>query len=107
MRFIRLFDLLLQEYFAITEHLIKNMNLTGDKALIDSTVFYALLDKNLFVKRKDKLNLYRQFNFITCNSKGYTSVIYDKDLKTSKRKIVLNLNTYRLLKKYSQIEIEI
>lgn len=107
MHLIRLFDLLLQEYFAITEHLIKNLNLTGDKAFLDSSVFYILLDRNLFIKRKDKLKLYRQLNFITCNNKGFTSVIYDKDLKTSKRKIILNLNTYRLLKKYYQIEIKI
>jgi len=104
--FIRLLDLLLQEYFAIIEHLRMNTNQTGDKIILDSNVFYAFLDKNLYLKRNDKLKLYKQLNLIICNSKGFTSVMYDKEKRKSQRKIILNIETYKLLKKLYQVEIK-
>ena len=102
----RLWDLLLQEYLAIMTHLIKKIATTNNQIIINSTTFYTLLDKNLYLKRREKLKIYRQLNFITCNSKGFTSVIYDKESHQTKRKIVLNLNTYQVLKELSETEIK-
>lgn len=96
---ITLLDLILQEYFAIVEHLKINMNLTNNKIVIDNTLFYSFLDKNRYLKRNKKLDIYKQLNLIICNSKGYTSVVYDKETKKSKRKIIINVTTYELLKR--------
>jgi len=95
----------LQEYFAIVEHLKTNADYTNDKIIINSSLFYALIDKNLYIKRKRKLEFYKALNLIICNSKGYTSVIYDKTSKKSTRKIIVNLKAYELLKKYYLVEI--
>ena len=103
----KLFDLVLQEYFAIVEHIKKILPQTESKICIDSKLFYAFLDKNLYIKRNQKLEIYRQLNLINCNSKSYTSVIYDKETKKSKRKIILNLITYRLLKELYFQKIEL
>jgi len=94
----KLFDIFVNEYFAIMEHLLKQLKVQNDKILIDSNKFYVFLDKNLYLKRKDKLQIYKKLNLITCNSKGYTSVFYDKTTKKSQRKIILNLTTYKILK---------
>lgn len=102
-----LFDLIMQEYFAIVNHLLQNLNQKGKVIIVDSNLFYSLIDKNLYIKRNEKLKTYKQLNLISCNDKGYTSVIYDKDVKKAKRKIVVNLETYRQLKKLYQIEIEV
>lgn len=103
---IRLLDLVLQEYFAIVEHLKSNMNLTEDKIVIDNTLFYAFLDKKLYLKRSKKLEIYKQLNLITCNSKGFTSVVYDKETKKSTRKIIINVKTYDILKKLYLVELK-
>lgn len=98
--------MILQEYFAIVEHLKNNRYETGDKIIIDNTQFYSLLDKNGYLKRKKKLDIYKQLNLIICNSKGYASVVYDKVEKKSKRKIIVNLKTYDLLKRLYLVELK-
>jgi len=103
----RLLDLILQEYFAIVEHLKNNRNETGDQIIIDNQLFYSLLDKNLYIKRNDKLKVYKQLNLIHCNANGYTSVIRDKETKKSCRKIIINVQSYSVLKKLYQVDIKI
>ena len=103
----RLLDLVLQEYFSIIEHLKNNRNETGDEIVIDNQLFYSFLDKNLYIKRTDKLKIYKQLNLIHCNANGYTSVIRDKETKKSCRKVILNIKSYSVLKKLYQVEIEI
>lgn len=102
---IKLFDLFLQEYFAICEHLKHNLNIHQNKIVMDNKIFYALLDKNLYLKRNEKLKIYKQLHLINCNSKGFTSVVYDKNSKKSLRKIVLNLDSYYIMKKLYEINI--
>lgn len=103
---IRLLELILQEYFAIVEHLKSNRHVTGDRIILDNTLFYSLLDKNGYLKRKKKLDIYKQLNLIVCNSKGYTSVVYDKEEKKSKRKIIINVSTYDMLKRLYLVELK-
>jgi len=97
---------MLQEYFSIVEHIRINTAQEDKRIIIDSNIFYAMLDKNLYVKRKYKLQFYRQLNLIICNSKGFTSVVYDKDTKKTLRKVILNMESYQLIKKLYQIEIK-
>lgn len=102
---IKLIDFILHEYFAIVEHIRNTIPQTENHIILDSHLFYAFLDKNLYIKRNQKLEIYKQLNFIHCNSKGYTSVMYDKNTKKSTRKIILVLDTYELLKKMYKTEI--
>jgi len=94
---------MLDEFFAVAEFLEGNYSVADDKIIINSNVFYKLLDKNLYIKRKEKLDFYRSMNLIICNSNGYTSVIYDKETKKAKRKIIFNYGLYKTLKKLSDI----
>ena len=94
----KLLDLVIQEFFAVVEHLMSKIQSHDNKLVVTSQIVYGLLDKNLYIKRNDKLKIYRQFNFIVCNSNGFTSAIYDKEAKKTKRKIVFDLNTYKILK---------
>lgn len=74
--------------------------------IIDSTLFYSFIDKNLYLKRNEKLKMFRQLNFIVCNSNGYTSVMYDKEKKKSQRKIIINFDTYRTMKVLYETEVK-
>ena len=93
-----LLDLLLQEYFAIVERLLGKVATENEQIVINSSLFYSFLDKNLYIKRNDKLRIYKQLNMIVCNSNGYTSVMYDKETKKTQRKVILNIGTYKILK---------
>jgi len=93
-----LLGLILQEYFAIVESLIRRIPIDNGRIILNSGSFYTFLDKNLYIKRNEKLRVYRQLNMIVCNSNSFTSVIYDKSSKKNNRKIVLNIDTYKLLK---------
>lgn len=103
---IKLIDLVFQEYFAIVDHLKNTIPPSENKIIVNSHLFYAFLDKNLYIKRNQKLEIYRQLNLISCNSKGFSSVIYDKELKKSKRKIILNLSTYETIKNLYQTKFD-
>lgn len=74
--------------------------------MLNSKLFYAFLDKNLYIKRNEKLKIYKGLNFIHCNSKSYTSVLYDKETKKAKRMIIINLDTYELIRNLYQTKIE-
>lgn len=94
-----LFELVTKEYFAIIDYLTKKgMPIIDDKITIKNDLFYALLDKNLYIKRQQKLKIYRQLNLIICNSNGFTCVVYDKATRKTQRKIVLDINSYKTLK---------
>ena len=88
------------------EHLISKVPNTSNQIHLDNNVFYTFLDKNLYIKRNDKLKIYRQLGLIVCNSSGFTSVIYDKETKKSQRKIVLDIVTYKLLRALYETEID-
>lgn len=88
------------------EHLKNTLPQVDNKIVIDSKIFYAFLDKNLYIKRNQKLEVYRKLNFIHCNCSGYSSVVYDKKTKKAKRKIIINFDTYELIKKLYKIKIE-
>ena len=94
----KLIDLVTQEFFAIVEHLTGKAKTQGDQMMVSSKTFYALLDKNLYIKRNEKLAIYKKLNLIICNANGFTSVIYDKETKKSKRTIIINIGAYKLLK---------
>ena len=99
-------DLLLQEYFAITEHLISRISAENDRIIISNKMFYAFLDRNLYIKRNEKLRIYKKLNFIICNANSYTAVVYDKETKKTKRSIVINFDTYKLLKALYETNIK-
>lgn len=88
----------MQEYFSIIEYLINKVDIKDDKIILDNKIFYSFLDKNLYMKRSEKLRIYKQLNLIICGKKGFSMSIYDKDSKKSKRKIVLNMKTYETIK---------
>lgn len=94
-----LFEFVTKEYFSIIDFLLKkDIPVIDNKITINSALFYTLLDKNLYIKRQEKLRVYRQLNLITCNSNGFSCVVYDKETKKSQRKIVINLASYKTLK---------
>ena len=103
----KLLDLIFKEFFAIVKYLEKNFAIENGRIIINSKIFYTMLDKNLYIKRKEKLDFYRDFNLIICNSNSYAAVIYDKETKKLCRKVILNYTLYRTLKKLSETEISI
>jgi len=97
---LRLLDLLLKDYFGIIEYLLKKGkgSAQNDRIIIGSQMFYAYLDRNLYIKRNEKLKIYKALNLIICNSNSYASVLYDKETKKTKRMIIVNLKAYKFLK---------
>jgi len=100
----KLLDLVSKEFIAIVEHLSDKVPIKDGKIILNSNTFYSLLDTNLYITRKEKLEIYRSLNFIVCNSNGLTSVVYDKETKKTVRKIIINYSTYEVLKKITEIE---
>lgn len=106
MNAIKLINLIVKEYFAIVEYVTKKIPATDNKIVINSSAFYALLDKNLYIKRNEKLEIYKTLNFIICNSNGLTSVVYDKETKKTSRKIIFDYMTYKTLKSLYEIDFK-
>ena len=100
----KLFDLIIKEYFSLVEYVRKKIPPTNGKIILIAKPFYSILDTNLYIKRNEKLKIYRQLNFIICNANGFTSVIYDKNTKKSTRKIIINYDTYLALKQLLETE---
>ena len=103
---ITLLSIVVEEFFAIVEHLIGKVAITDDKIVINSNKFYEFLDKKLYFTRGEKLKIYKQLGLIVCNTNGYTSVTYDKQTKKSCRKIVIDIKTYKLLKVLYETECQ-
>jgi hypothetical protein len=101
----KMLDLVANEYFAITEYIKTKYPVESNRIIIDSKRFYSLLDKNLYITRAEKLGIYKSLNLIICNSNGLTSVVYDKETKTTKRKIIINYEAYETLKKIYTTEL--
>ena len=97
---------MIKEYFAIVERLIVLTEVESNKLIIDSHRFYSFVDKNLYIKRNEKLKIYKQLNLINCNSRGFTSVVYDKETRKTQRKVILNIDSYNILKMLHENIIE-
>lgn len=76
------------------------------KIVVDPKVVYKLLDNNLYIKREQKLRIYRQLQFISCNSNSFTSVVYDKATKKAQRRFVFELDTYNLVMSLYEILVD-
>lgn len=103
--FIKLFDFVVKEFFAIVQYIEKKIPVTDGKLIISSKTFYAMLDAKLYITRKEKLEIYKTLHFIICNANGLTSVVYDKETKKTSRKIVVNYVAYETLKKLYETEL--
>ena len=103
---IKLLDLFLQEFFAIVEYLVRKVGTESDRIIVSSKIFYALLDRNLYIKRREKLEIYKKLNLIICNANGFASVLYDKETKKATRKMIINLDTYKILKAFYETNIQ-
>lgn len=102
----KLIDIVVEEFFAVVERLQKKIPVINGRMIVDSKVFYALLEAKLYIKRNEKLEIYKTLNFIVCNSNGLTSVVYDKETKKTSRKIIINYDAYEVMKKIYNTEFD-
>jgi len=97
---------LLQEFFSIVEYLIEKVKIEDDRIIISNKTLYKFLDRNLYIKRNEKLKTYKMLNMIICNANSFSSVVYDKTTKKTKRMIVINLGAYKVLKDFYETNIK-
>ena len=90
----------------IVESFIGKIKIIDDKIIVDSHIFYRLLDQDLYIIRNQKLDIYLKFNLIIGSENSYTAVIYDKEAKQSKRKIVINMANYKLLRALYETKVD-
>lgn len=99
-----LLDYTVTEYVALMDALIKKRPVKSGVILIDRKELTKALDKNKYLPSFEKLRIYKQFNLLVATGDGISRVIYDPEQKKSVRRIALNVESYKRLKKLLSFE---
>lgn len=100
----KLLDLLVQEFISITEHLLQNYHINeNNRIVIDRKEFQTLLTKYAFLTFHEKCRIYKQLNFILHDKNNYTLPCRIEGKTT--RKVVINYNTYEIVKALQEVDI--
>jgi hypothetical protein len=100
--------MIIKEYLNIVTLIIESDNfymLKIGKIAVEKEILVKLLNKHNYLTLKEKLNIWRAFNFIHSDNKKYTvkRVVEKDNVKVRTRFMVINTKPFALLKKYIEI----
>lgn len=95
-----LLEYLIKEYISIVETLEKSEHIEKNRIIIDSAYFKCLLEKYAYMNFKEKTKFYKDLNLIIHDKNNYTMPHKDKILKKTVRKVIINYEAYRTIRKY-------
>ncbi|WP_395014369.1 hypothetical protein [Robinsoniella peoriensis] len=100
----RLLEIVTNEYITIVEYLLQNYDIENNRLILERETFKILLEKYGYMTFKEKCKIYKQLNFITHDKNNYTMPCRI-DGKTE-RKVVLNFDTYLIIKELYNTIVE-
>ena len=86
----------------IVSVLLEDYPIVNNRIIINREYFKGLLEKNNYMKFKDKTKIYKDLNFILHDKNNYTLPVKDESTKKTVRKVVVNHNTYLTVKSLSR-----
>lgn len=94
-----LLGLIIKEYISIVEFLQQDEPIENDRIVIDREHFKKLLEKHLYMTFTQKTKVYKDLNLLIHDKNNYTMPYKDAELKKTIRKVIINYNTYKTIKK--------
>ncbi|MCL2048790.1 MAG: hypothetical protein FWG87_08690 [Defluviitaleaceae bacterium] len=94
----KLLDLIIKEYIAIVETLAENKPIENNRIIVEREEFKAMLEQYGYVSFTAKTKAYKALNFIIHDNNNYTMPYKDQELKKTIRKVIINYNTYQIVK---------
>lgn len=98
-------DLIIKEYISIVEFLELDESIENDRIIIERETFRKLLEKHLYLTFSQKVKAYKNLNFIIHDKNNYTMPYKDTELKKTVRKVIINYNTYKIVKNLYETEV--
>ena len=95
----KLLDLVVKEFISAIEILEQDNDVENDRIIINREDFKRMLEKYGYMKFTDKTKTYKDLNFIIHDKNNYTMPCKDVELKKTVRKVIINYNTYKTIKK--------
>jgi len=103
----KLLETITKEYINIIERLEQDLPIENDRIVVNREVFKSMLEQYNYMTFSAKTKIYKQLNFIIHDRNNYTMPYKDKELKKTVRKVVINYNTYKIVKHLHEYDIEI
>lgn len=100
----RLLEFVITEFITITEYLQEENNVENNKIIIERETFKTLLEKYGYLTFKEKCKMYKQLNFLIHDNNNYTMPCRIEG--KTERKVVINFDTYLMLKKLYNTIVE-
>jgi len=91
-------EVVTNEFISIVDYLVKTKASENNRLILEKELFKKLLEKNAYLKFSEKTKIYKQLNFIIHDKNSYTLPYKCKETKKTVRKVVINLETYKLIK---------
>lgn len=101
-----LLELVIKEYLTIVSNLEDTETVINDRIIIEREYFQNLLMKYQYMSFKDKTKIYKQLNLIIHDKNNYTMPVKDEITKKTVRKIVINYQTYLLVKQLATTNVK-
>lgn len=95
-----LLEFLLKEYLTIVAKLEATETVENNRIVIDRDYFRNLLEKYPYITFRDKTKVYKALNLIIHDKNNYTMPCKVKGTRKTVRKVVINYNTYLIIKSY-------
>lgn len=95
-----LLEFLLKEYLSIVAKLEETETIENNRIVIDRDYFRNLLEKYPYITFRDKTKVYKALNLIIHDKNNYTMPCKVKGTRKTVRKVVINYNTYLIIKSY-------
>lgn len=101
-----LLELVIKEYLTIVSNLEDTETVINDRIIIEREYFQNLLMKYQYMSFKDKTKIYKQLNLIIHDKNNYTMPVKDEITKKTVRKVVINYQTYLLVKQLATTNVK-
>ena len=93
-----LLEMVVKEFISIVEAVEQNSPAENNRIILERDYFKALLERYAYMTFKEKTSIYKALNFIIHDKNNYTMPYKDVARKKTVRKVIINYNTYAIVK---------
>ncbi|MCL2049836.1 MAG: hypothetical protein FWG87_14035 [Defluviitaleaceae bacterium] len=94
----KLLDLIVKEYIAIVETLAENNPTENNRIIVEREGFKTMLEQYGYASFSAKTKVYKALSFIIHDNNNYTMPWKDIGQGKTVRKVIINYNTYEVVK---------
>ena len=103
----KLLDLIIKEYIAIVGTLAEDNPVENGRIIVEREDFKKMLEQYAYIPFAAKTKAYKALNFIIHDSNNYTMPWKDTQLKKTVRKVIINYNTYLVIKHLYETDLNL